>query len=244
MANHEVKNDGFDDLPNAMPASTLALVLLAALGGALAALVVLPHWLPGLSGSLVGDSPKGYWFLARSSAWVAFVLLWVSMVMGLAITNRLARVWPGGPTAFDVHQHASLLALAFALFHGLVLLGDRYIGYTLATVAVPFASQGYRPVGVGLGQLAFYALALVGLSFYVRQRLGRRAWRLIHYLSFAVFLLALAHGLASGTDAGAGWAQTLYWASGASVLFLTIYRVLITARPAPARRPATPDAQV
>lgn len=221
--------DEFEDLPAGMPARTLGLLLLAALGGVLAALVVLPWWLPGLSGSLVGSSPKGFWYLSRSSAWVAFVLLWASMALGLSITNRLARVWPGGPTAFDLHQHVSLLALAFGLFHGLVLLGDRYVGYTLVALALPFASQEYRPVEVGLGQVAFYILALVSLSFYVRQRIGRRGWRLIHFLSFAVFVLALAHGILSGTDSGAGWARLIYWSSGASLLFLTIYRVLVSA---------------
>ncbi|MFN8423771.1 MAG: hypothetical protein U0470_10465 [Anaerolineae bacterium] len=95
----------------------------------------------------------------------------------------MARLWPGGPTAFDLHQHVSLLSLAFAVFHALILLGDRYIDYTLATVLVPFASRDYRPIGVGLGQLAFYPLAVVGLSFYVRPhrppRLARAALPLL-----------------------------------------------------------------
>jgi predicted ferric reductase len=239
MTDRPKPRDEFEDLPAGMPARTLGLLLLAALGGVLAALVVLPWWLPGLSGSLVGSSPKGFWYLSRASAWVAFVLLWASMALGLAITNRLARVWPGGPTAFDLHQHVSLLALAFSMFHGLVLLGDRYVGYTLVALALPFASQDYRPIAVGVGQVAFYTLALVSLSFYVRQRIGRRIWRLIHFLSFAVFVLALAHGMASGTDSGAAWARMVYWTSSASVLFLTVYRVLVSSGSA-AHRPERP----
>ena len=132
-------NDTFTDLPPAMALHTLLLVLLASAAGALAAAVVLPSWLPHLSESLLGPEPKAYWYLARASAFVAYGLLWLSMILGLTMTNKLARVWPGGPVAFDLHQHASLLGLAFALFHALVLLGDRYIGYTLPQLLMPFA---------------------------------------------------------------------------------------------------------
>jgi hypothetical protein len=54
-----------------------------------------------------------------------------SVAFGLIMTNRMARVWPGGPTAFDLHQFTSLLGLAFAVFRGLILLGDQYIKYTV-----------------------------------------------------------------------------------------------------------------
>jgi predicted ferric reductase len=218
------------DMPPAMALPLLALLLALATGAA-AAVVVLPVWLPGLSASLLGSDPKAAWYLARASGMVAYGLLWLAMLSGLLITSRTAKLWPGGPLAFDLHQHTSLLALAFSLFHALVLLGDQYIGYTLVEVLVPFASTGYKPLAVGAGQIALYVLALVALSFYVKQQLGRQVWRLIHFASFALFALALAHGIVSGSDGGAGWAQALYWLSGGSVLFLTVYRVLVL-RPA------------
>lgn len=228
--------DEFADMPPAMALHTVLVVLLAAVAGALAAAMALPTWLPQLSHTLLGPEPKAYWYLARASAFVAYTLLWLSVALGLTMTNKLARLWPGGPVAFDLHQHASLLGLAFATFHALILLGDHYMNYTVAQILTPFASAGYKPLEVGLGQVAFYLLAIVGLSFYVRQLIGRRAWRLIHFLSFLLFAGALAHGALSGTDSGALFAQALYWLSGASVLFLTIYRVLVSvARPAPAR---------
>ncbi|HEY1017133.1 MAG TPA: hypothetical protein VGE07_30745, partial [Herpetosiphonaceae bacterium] len=222
----------------AMAFHSLLLLLLSVVLGAFAAVFVLPRWLPGLSASLLGPEPKAYWFLSRSSAMVAYGLLWLSMALGLSISGKLARIWPGGPTVFDMHQHASLLGLAFGLFHGLILMGDSYINYSLMQVLVPFRSGAYRPLWVGLGQLALYGLALVGLSFYARPLIGRRAWRLIHFLSFLVFALALFHGVKSGTDTQHAWARAFYWATGGSLIFLTIYRILITAtnkRPAPAR---------
>ncbi len=220
-------NETYEDMPPAMALQTLIGLLLAAALGAGVAVFALPVWLPGLSESLLGAEPKAYWYLSRSSALVAYILLWLSMVFGLLLTNKLARVWPGGPTAFDLHQHASLLGLAFALFHALILLGDRYIQTTLFQILVPFQYSGYEPLWVGLGQAAFYGLAVVGLSFYVKDRIGRRAWRLIHFLSFVVFVLALMHGIWSGSDSASDLVQAIYWGSGGSVLFLTVYRILV-----------------
>ena len=217
-----------DNLPPAMPLHTLISLLLAVSFGAFAAAIILPNWLPGLSQSLLGSEPKAYWYLSRASAIVAYGLLWLSMAFGLIITNKLARLWPGGPVAFDLHQFASLLGFAFALFHALILMGDKYINYDLAQVLVPFNSTGYKPVWVGLGQIGFYLFAIVGLSFYVRKRLGNRRWRLIHYLSFLTFALALMHGIFAGTDSTVLAVRVFYRATGASLLFLFVYRILIT----------------
>jgi predicted ferric reductase len=217
-----------DNLPPAMPLHTLILMLLAVVLGAFAAAIVLPNWLPGLSQSLLGSEPKAYWYLSRASAMVAYGLLWLSMATGLIITNKLARLWPGGPIAFDLHQFTSLMGLAFALFHALILMGDKYINYDLAQVLVPFNSTGYKPVWVGWGQIGFYLLAIVGLSFYVRKRLGNRSWRLIHYFSFFMFALALLHGIFAGTDSTVVAIQIFYWITGASLLFLLVYRILVT----------------
>jgi predicted ferric reductase len=217
-----------DNLPPAMPLHTLIVMLLAVALGAFAAAIVLPNWLPGLSQSLLGSEPKAYWYLSRASAMVAYGLLWLSMALGLIITNKMARIWPGGPLAFDLHQFASLIGLAFALFHALILMGDKYINYDLAQVLVPFNSSGYKPVWVGLGQIGFYLLAIVGLSFYVRKRLGNRRWRLIHYFSFLTFALALLHGIFAGTDSTVVAIQIFYWATGAALLFLLVYRILVT----------------
>ncbi len=217
-----------DNLPPPMSLHTLIIMLLAVALGAFAAAIALPNWLPGLSQSLLGSAPKAYWYLSRASAMVAYGLLWLSMASGLIITNKLARLWPGGPIAFDLHQFTSLIGLAFALFHALILMGDKYINYDLAQVLVPFNSTGYKPVWVGLGQIGFYLLTIVGLSFYVRKRLGTRTWRFIHYLSFFMFALALLHGIFAGTDSTALIIRAFYWVSGVSLLFLFVYRVLIT----------------
>ena len=104
------------------------------------------------------------------------------MALGLAITNKLARAWPGGPTIAALHDYTSLLGLAFGCFHALILTGDRYTNYTLAQVLVPFASVNYRPLWVGLGQIGLYLMGIVGLSLYVRRWIGYR-WSTVNVVS-------------------------------------------------------------
>jgi predicted ferric reductase len=226
----------------------LMLTVAPPLVGALAGIVILVVIGLGLAGqaggwaalatALVGQHSA--WYLSRASAFVAYVLLWWSMILGLSITNRLARLWPGGPAAADLHEHASLLGLGFGVLHALVLLGDSYIGYTLPQILLPFGGS-YQTVWVGLGQIGLYLMALVTFTFYIRRWIGARAWRTIHFLSFLVFALSVLHGVFSGSDSSLPWVFWMYVATSASVLAMTIYRVvgLRGASSAPARLAGT-----
>ncbi len=122
---------------------------------------------------------------------------------------------------------SSILCLAFGLFHALILLGDAYSNYSIAQLLIPFTASQYRPLWVGLGQTGFYLLLLLTFSFYARRWIGTKGWRLLHFLSFAAFILTLMHGVFSGTDNGEAWAVTLYWVTGSVALFLTVYRIVV-----------------
>lgn len=205
---------------------------------AVAVLVVRPETALDLWASVAGDSPKIYWYLSRAASFVSFGLITTSMLLGLAITNKIARAWPGGPTYVALHEHTALLGLLVGGLHAVVLLGDRYIGYTLVQLMVPFASGAYRPFWVGLGQLALWLLTPVTLSFYVRRFIGQRAWRLIHFLNFAVFGLTLVHGLFSGSDTGLIVVRLAYWGAVVAVAGLTSFRILAALAKRLDQRPA------
>ncbi len=208
---------------SALPWQTTLLILGSAIAGASVALLVMPYWLPFLLSDV--SQQQAAWHLARSSGVIAYLLLWLSTLLGISITSRLARLWPGGPTAFDLHQFSSLFSVAFAMFHALILLGDHYIGYTLSQLALPFAATSYRPISTGWGQLGIYLGLILSLSFYVRSRIGRKAWRLIHFASFLMYVLVTVHGVLSGSDTSILW--PLYFSSITSILCLTLYRIFI-----------------
>jgi predicted ferric reductase len=215
-----------NDYETSLTGQSLLVLLIAMSLGVLAAVLVLPTWLPGLAGSLAGSEPKAFWYLSRATAFAAMGLLWASMMLGVGITNKMSRLWPGAPAAFALHEYLSLLGLGFSAFHGLILLGDHYSHFSLFQILIPFATSGYFPFWVGLGQLAFYAWAILVLSFYVRKSIGQKTWRVLHYVSFLAYLGALIHGLTSGTDSSLSWVQGFYWLTGGSFLFLFTYRIV------------------
>jgi predicted ferric reductase len=217
--------------------------LVAMTVGLLVAVLLLPAWLPNMAFSLAGDAPKAYWYLSRATAFVSLSLLWLSMALGLGITNKMARLWPGAPAAFAIHEYVSLLGLAFAVFHAIVILGDHYIQFTLLQLITPFSTTQYRPLWVGLGQVGLYTWAILAASFYIRPVIGQKSWRFLHYGSFGMYLLGIFHGIFSGTDTGAVWAQNYYWYSAGSLIFLLMYRILasvIDKRLPQNKKPAAP----
>jgi hypothetical protein len=130
------------------------------------------------------------------------------------------------PVSFTLHQDLAGIGIALALVHAAVLMIDRSVPYTPFEVVIPFAGP-YRPLWVGIGQLTMGLALVVMLSFYVRKRLGTRAWRSIHYLSFAAFVGATVHGLMAGSDTSAGWVYAGYLTLTVVVVFLATYRIVL-----------------
>jgi predicted ferric reductase len=88
------------------------------IAGAIAAMYLLQALLPGYVQSIAADQPKVFWYLARASAFVSYFLLWLSMVLGVEVTNKLAARWPGLAKRMTCTKYVSILGLAFGLFHG------------------------------------------------------------------------------------------------------------------------------
>ena len=176
--------------------------------------------------SLLGISARTPWHLSRSAGTVAYLLLLGSTVWGLILSSRIVKEAVPAAISLAMHNILSCLALAFTGFHALLLLLDNYYTYTLADLTIPFIGP-YRPGWVGLGILSLYMMALVNISFSFRKQIGQKRWRSLHYLSFALFILATAHGIGAGTDSSKMGMQLIYWGSGLLVFFLSSYRLFI-----------------
>jgi len=214
------------DQPAGYNSSWMGIILLATLLVIIGLTVALPLLLPGLVYSLLGEKPKVFWFISRGMAIVSFIFLWISMLLGLLISGKIARFFPGAFTANDLHQYVSIAGLVTGLVHGVVLVGDKFMDTNLAQILIPFAYENYRPVWVAFGQIAFYLGLITTVTFYIKKQIGYKAWRITHYLSFLTYAGVLIHGVLSGTDTNTGWVSSLYWISGGSVFFLTLYRIL------------------
>jgi len=164
------------------------------------------------------------WYAARAGGFVAYLLLSASVVVGLLLSGRakLPR-WPRFALE-DVHRFLGILAGAFIVVHGGALLLDRFVPISLSQLLVP-GTDSYRPLAVALGIVAAELLAAIAVANHYRRQLPHRVWRRLHYLNFAVWALALAHGLTAGTDAFTTWALLLYAGSAWLVLALLVHRV-------------------
>jgi methionine sulfoxide reductase heme-binding subunit len=183
-------------------------------------------------------SPANYiwWLAGRSAGMVAMLVIAVSVILGLAMA---ARVIPARRRrdAVRLHEHLALISLASIGAHGLLLAADPWLKAGASGILVPFAI-GYRPLWTGLGILGGYLAAILGLSFYVRRRIGARLWRRMHRFTVVVYVLSLAHALGAGTDTAIPAVRYAMLASTLPVVFLFALRVLRSRRSAaPAARP-------
>jgi sulfoxide reductase heme-binding subunit YedZ len=137
-----------------------------------------------------------------------------------------------GPDARVLHEALSLATLVALAVHGLTLLGDAWLHPSLAEIALPFLGS-YRTVWTSIGIVAFWMLALLGLSYYFRGRIGVRRWRSLHRLTALAWLMGIAHSLGDGTDAGQLWFLAMTAIVTIPPLVLLVVRHL---RPAAARR--------
>jgi DMSO/TMAO reductase YedYZ heme-binding membrane subunit len=103
------------------------------------------------------------------------------------------------------------------------------VRFDLPAVLVPGASS-WHPPAVAAGVVAAWLALALAVSFRLRRRIGRRAWRRLHYASFAAFALALVHALAAGTDLAGAGGPILAVVAGGPVLWLTLARVLLGRR--------------
>lgn len=178
-----------------------------------------------------------FWYISRAAGFTAYALLTLTVCLGLLVRTRLLDAVLARWRSFDLHQFTALLALGFVALHIFSLLGDHYIGFQLDQLFIPLASP-YRPAQVALGIIALYLLIIVVGSFYVRRTISYGTWRAIHYATFGLFVLVLAHGVLAGTDSGELWARDVYWGSGLLVAGLTFWRVR---RGSDQRRPRQPS---
>ena len=165
-----------------------------------------------------------FWYLTRASGFVAYLLVFSSVALGLLLTGGSAGL--KRYDVYDLHRFVALLTLAATLFHLLIVLPDAYIGFSLSELLIPFASP-YRPSYMALGPLSFYLMVLAAASFYSMPRVPYLWWRRLHYSTVVVFFMALAHGLGAGADTDIAWALALYGVTGALILLLAGRRAVV-----------------
>jgi sulfoxide reductase heme-binding subunit YedZ len=173
---------------------------------------------------LVASAPSAYWYATRGAGIVALLLLTASLVMGVVDLSRWQSERLPRFVLDGLHRTLSLLAVALVAIHVLTTVVDGFTPIGLKDAVIPFASS-YRRVWLGLGTLAFDLLLAVTLTSILRRRIGQRAWRAVHWASYACWPLALIHGLGAGTDTPLPWMLLLSAGCLLAVLIAVGWRV-------------------
>jgi len=175
--------------------------------------------------------PHLFWITSRAAGTAALLLSSTSVGVGVTMGGRL---WKGRGVDLRVaHEALSVATIVAIVVHGVSLLGDSYLRPSLADIAIPFASS-YREPWMAIGIVAGWATLALGLSFYLRGRIGPERWKRIHRFTALAWILGIAHALGEGTDAGQRWFLVGLGAVALPALGLLLMRHL-TLAPTPPR---------
>lgn len=147
---------------------------------------------------------QALWALGRGTGITALAFMTVALFLGIATRSGRPLVMLPRFAVADVHRFASLAGTLLVVLHIALLFFDPYAQLRLVDFIVPFLGA-YRPLWLGLGTLVFDLLAVVMVTSLLRHRLGVRVFRAVHWATYAVWPVAMAHALGNGTDAGHGW---------------------------------------
>jgi predicted ferric reductase len=109
---------------NRLFAYTIGIMVGCVIGG------FLFFWIGQPIGSTIADGHYS-WYISRSTGIVAYLFAWLSMITGLMVTSRQAQLWPGVVHTNDLHRQASVVSLLMSLVHVIILMGNKYLNYTL-----------------------------------------------------------------------------------------------------------------
>lgn len=175
------------------------------------------------------------WYVIRGAGFVAAGLLILLMLSGIGqVTGIIYRI-VDPIKAWAIHKALAYALCASIAIHAGFLLIDKYVRFSLTQILVPFASHynnGTKLGGIPLGALAVTLgiTAMYGVAIVVASSLGwidtkKKAWRKLHYISYAVFLLVFLHALYIGSDLKYGTFREAWIAAGFIVVLGIVARL-------------------
>jgi len=169
------------------------------------------------------------WYATRATGLVTMLLLTASVLLGILTTGRFAGgSWPRFLTV-GLHRNLSLLTVVFLALHVGTTVVDQFVSIPLAAAFIPFTSS-YKEYWLSLGAVALDLLIALVATSLVRNRLGLRTWRWVHWAAYVCWPVALVHGLGAGTDRGTLWVFVLTIACAAAVAGVATWRFVGAAR--------------
>jgi len=167
---------------------------------------------------------EALWALGRGTGITALAFLTISLALGIATrSGRRLAAFPRFAVA-DVHRFAALGGTFLVVLHMALLFFDPYAQLRLVDVVFPFLGA-YRPLWLGLGTLAVDLLLVVVTVSLLREKVGPRVFRTVHWATYALWPIALAHAVGNGTDRTSSWLLALAAACAGTVVVAVGWRL-------------------
>jgi methionine sulfoxide reductase heme-binding subunit len=139
------------------------------------------------------------WYLSRAAGVVGLCLVTAVLVLGLLTSGARRPTGQRTTLVVALHRWLALGVVAFLAVHVVTAVADGFVDIGWLAVVLPFTS-GYAAWQVALGTLALDCLVALVATSLLRHRLSERVWRGVHWLAFAMWPLAVVHGLVLGTS--------------------------------------------
>ncbi len=178
-----------------------------------------------------------FWMTSRAAGIAALLCSSGAVAIGLLLGLKATRGRAGELRA--AHEVLALVTLMAVVLHAAVLLLDPWLQPSVTDLVVPFAGE-HAPFWTGLGIIAMWAMAALGLSYYARNRIGAARWRRLHRFTALAWVLSIGHALGAGTDADTAWFLIGVAIVVTPTLTLLIARMSGVGKASP--RPAAPPA--
>jgi len=176
--------------------------------------------------------------VAALAGYLAYGLMWSTLVWGLALTTGIVQRFVRRQTIYGGHMMLAVTTLAFTLFHAATYIFQTNESFSPLAVINPFMGEPEVAIGV----VGFELMAAITFSLWLQRRLGYRRWHIVHWLAYPAFVLSIVHMFATSTEARSGGLITI--ALGASSAVLVVFTVLRTLPATRAQRPARIPAMV
>ncbi len=144
------------------------------------------------------------WALGRGTGIVALVCFTITLALGVLGRSGRDALGVGRFGANELHRTAALTGTGLIAVHVGTLLLDPYAQLRLLDVVLPFTGA-YRPFWQGLGTLGLDLLVVITVVSLLRDRLGPKVFRAVHWATYAMWPVAMAHALGNGSDNTSPW---------------------------------------
>lgn len=174
------------------------------------------------------------WYITRAAGFVAAFSLVLLMLSGVGFITGATFRFLEPLTAWATHKAIALVFGISIVVHGVALLFDKFVPFSIAQTLVPFLSH-YREVTiaghhlgsiyVALGIIAMYCVLAIILTSIFWMDKKPHAWKTFHFLAYLTMIFVFFHALYLGTDLAHGIFRILWIILGIAVAVAIVYRL-------------------